>query len=187
MKKALVLLNMGGPNSLDEVEVFLKNMFNDKNIISIKSDLLRSFIAFMIVTLRKNAAKENYKKIGGKSPIVGYTKQLVKKLQDTFEDTYVTFAMRYTSPSAQVCIQELKEKGIQEVILLPLFPHFSTTSTKSSLEDFRKALREANFDVKKSSIKRFYKNELYNELIAERIIEALEDKNSLEFDLIFSE
>jgi ferrochelatase len=186
MKKALVLLNMGGPNSLDEVEVFLKNMFNDKNIISIKSDLLRSFIAFMIVTLRKNAAKENYKKIGGKSPIVGYTKQLVQKLQDTFEDTYVTFAMRYTSPSAQVCIQELKEKGIQEIILLPLFPHFSTTTTKSSLEDFRKALREANFDVKKSSIKRFYKNELYNELIAEQIIEALEDKNSLDFDLIFS-
>lgn len=186
MKKALVLLNMGGPNSLDEVEVFLKNMFNDKNIITVKSDLLRSLIAFLIVSARKNAAKENYKKIGGKSPLVGYTKQLVKKLQDKFEDTYVTFAMRYTPPFAQECIQDLKEKGIEEIILLPLYPQFSTTTTKSSLEDFRNALRKAQFDIKKTSIKRFYENELYNELIAEQIIETLKDKDSLEFDLIFS-
>ena len=56
MKKALVLLNMGGPNNLDEVKVFLSNMFNDANIITVKSALLRRFIAFMITSTRTKKA-----------------------------------------------------------------------------------------------------------------------------------
>jgi len=184
MKKALVLLNMGGPNSLDEVEVFLKNMFNDKNIITVKSDLLRSFISFMIVTSRKKEARSNYAKLGGKSPIVGYTKQLIEKLRLEFEDTYVTYAMRYTSPFATDVVEELKQKGITEVTLLPLYPQYSTTTTKSSLEDFNEALKPLH--VKTLQVDRFYENRLYNELLVERIEEQLKDKNSQEFELIFS-
>ncbi|WP_458699790.1 ferrochelatase [Sulfurospirillum sp. 1307] len=182
MKKALVLLNMGGPNSLDEVEVFLKNMFNDENIITVKSNILRSFIAFMIVTSRKKEARSNYEKLGGKSPIVGYTKELVKKLQDKLEDTYVTFAMRYTPPFAKDVIEELKKREIKEVTLIPLYPHYSTTTTKSSLEDFYKFSK--NLHVKQ--IDRFYENELYNELLADKIQETLKDKDSKDFELIFS-
>jgi len=184
MSKALVLLNMGGPNSLDEVEVFLKNMFNDKNIITVKSDLLRSFISFMIVTSRQKEARSNYAKLGGKSPIVGYTKQLTEKLQLEFKNTYVTYAMRYTPPFATDVVEELKQKGITEVTLLPLYPHYSTTTTKSSLEDFKKAL--APLHVKTLQVDRFYENRLYNEILVERIEEQLKDKNSQEFELIFS-
>ena len=70
-KEAIVLLNMGGPNNLEEVEVFLTNMFNDKNIITVKSSLLRSFIAKIITFSRVEKSQEIYKQIGGKSPIVG--------------------------------------------------------------------------------------------------------------------
>ena len=185
-KKALILLNMGGPNNLDEVEVFLKNMFNDKNIITVKSDLLRSFIAFMIVSSRKKEAKNNYAKLGGKSPLVGYTKQLVSKLQQELPSLHVDFAMRYTPPFASDVIKTLKEKDIKEVFLLPLYPQFSTTTTKSSLEDFRQTLREENLTVKITSIKRFYKDTLYNELLIDKILQALGDKNPNEFELIFS-
>jgi len=184
MSKALVLLNMGGPNSIDEVEVFLKNMFNDKNIITVQSDLLRSFIAFMITTSRKKEARSNYAKLGGKSPIVGYTKQLIKKLQNEFKDTFVTYAMRYTPPFAKDVVEELKQKGITQVTLLPLYPQYSTTTTKSSLEDFEKALKPLH--VKTLRVKRFYENRLYNELLIEKIEEQLKDKNSQEFELIFS-
>ncbi len=184
MNKALVLLNMGGPNSLDEVEVFLKNMFNDKNIIAVKSDLLRSFISFMLVSSRKKVARSNYEKIGGKSPIVGYTKKLIEKLQLEFKDTYVTYAMRYTPPFAKDVVEELKQKGITQVTLLPLYPQYSTTTTKSSLEDFKEALEPLH--VKTLHVDRFYENRLYNELLVEKIEEQLKDKNSKEFELIFS-
>ena len=184
MKKALILLNMGGPNSLDEVEVFLKNMFNDKNIITVKSDLLRSFIAFMIVTSRKKEAKSNYSKIGGKSPIVGYTQKLVDKLQLCFEDIYVDFAMRYTPPYADEVIEKIKQKNIQEVTLLPLYPQYSTTTTKSSLEDFYEACKDLNLHIK--HVDRFYENAIYNNLLIDRIEEVLQQHNSKDFELIFS-
>ena len=184
MKKALVLLNMGGPSSLDEVEVFLKNMFNDKNIINVKSDLLRSFISFMIVILRKKEARSNYAKLGGKSPILEYTKKLIEKLQLEAKNTYITYAMRYTPPFAKDVVEELKQKNIKEIVLLPLYPHYSTTTTKSSLEDFEKALEP--LDVKTKKLERFYENRLYNELLIEKIQEQLKDKNSEEFELIFS-
>lgn len=186
-KKALLLLNMGGPNNLDEVEVFLKNMFNDKNIITVKSDFLRSFIAFMIVTSRRKEAKGNYEKLGGKSPLVGYTKKLIKKLQaEIGEDIYVDFVMRYTPPFAKEVVQKLKEKGIQEVIALPLYPHFSTTTTKSSLEDLRITMRSEGFDAKLRTLKRFYAHPLYNELLIDKIQEALGKEDSKEYHLVFS-
>ena len=184
MKKALILLNMGGPNSLDEVEVFLKNMFNDKNIISVKNDSLRSLISFALVSFRKKNAKANYAKLGGKSPIIGYTKQLIEKLQDELKDTYVTYAMRYTYPFAKDIVKELEKRCITEVVLLPLYPQYSTTTTKSSLEDFKKALEPLHVEYKE--VDRFYENSLYNELLIDNIERQMSDKKTEEFDLIFS-
>jgi len=175
---------MGGPNNLNEVEVFLKNMFNDKNIITVKSDLLRSFIAFMIVASRKKEARSNYARLGGKSPLVEYTEDLVKKLQLELKDTCVTYAMRYTPPFAKEVVAELKQKNITNITLLPMYPHYSTTTTKSSLEDFKKACEGLHVKIK--HVDRFYENSLYNELLIDKIEESLEGKNSKEFELIFS-
>ena len=88
-KEAIVLLNMGGPNNLDEVEMFLKNMFADKNILTMKSDLLRSFVGTMITFTRTESSQDIYKQIGGKSPIVGHTKKLVAKLQQRVGDSVI--------------------------------------------------------------------------------------------------
>ena len=177
---------MGGPNNLLEVEVFLKNMFNDKNIITVKSSLLRSFIAFMIVTSRKKAATSNYAKLGGKSPIVGYTQKLVAKLQRAMPAVHVTFAMRYTPPFCEAVIKDLMQKGIEEVMLLPLYPHYSTTTTKSSLEDFEDVAKELGFAAKVHFIERFYEDEIYNNLLIKNIKETLGEHNPQEIELIFS-
>ena len=177
---------MGGPNNLDEVKVFLSNMFNDKNIITVKSSLLRSFIAFMITTLRTKTAQNNYAKIGGKSPIVGYTQKLVSKLQAALPSLHVSFIMRYTPPFSKEVIEELKSKGIEEVILLPLYPHYSTTTTKSSLEDFEKNANALAFHPKVRIIERFYEDNNYNNLIIQKIIEALGNNDAKEIELIFS-
>ena len=177
---------MGGPNNLNEVELFLKNMFNDENIIAVKSNLLRKFIAFMIVKSRKKAAIENYKEIGGKSPLVKNTKKLVKKLQEKSEDIYITFAMRYTPPFSKEVIEDLKRRDIKEVFLLPMYPHYSTTTTKSSLEEFVKTAKELKYDAKINSVKRFYKEEGYNKAVIEKIKGRLGNDDPKEFDLIFS-
>ena len=185
-QKALVLLNMGGPNNLDEVKLFLSNMFNDKNIITVKSSLLRRFIAVMITTSRTKKAQANYAKLGGKSPLVGYTRQLVDKLQKVMPDYYVSFAMRYTPPFCEGVIRELQAKGIDEVVLLPLYPHYSTTTTKSSVEDFMDVAKALGYKGNIQIIERFYENEAYNRLLVKKIKEALGENDPSSMELIFS-
>lgn len=180
-KKALVLLNMGGPRNKEELEMFLRNMFNDKNILTMKSDLLRSMIASLIVFSRRNSAWENYAAIGGKSPINELTQKLIDKLQKELPEIYITQAMRYTPPFAAKCVEQIKQKNIQEVILLPLYPQYSTTTTKSSVEDFTKIANNA-FSIK--IIDPFYKNDTYNDAIVEEICSKVD--NTREFNLIFS-
>jgi len=185
-QKALVLLNMGGPNNLDEVKLFLSNMFNDKNIITVKSSLLRRFIAVMITTSRTKKAQANYAKLGGKSPLVGYTQQLVDKLQKVMPDYYVSFAMRYTPPFCEGVIRELQAKGIDEVVLLPLYPHYSTTTTKSSVEDFMDVAKALGYKGNIQIIERFYENEAYNRLLVKKIKEVLGENDPSSMELIFS-
>lgn len=185
-QKALVLLNMGGPNNLDEVKLFLSNMFNDKNIITVKSALLRRFIALMITTSRTKKAQANYAKLGGKSPLVGYTEKLVEKLQHALPSLHVNFAMRYTPPFCEGVIREIQEKGIEEVILLPLYPHYSTTTTKSSVEDFKDVAKALGYTGKISVIDRFYEDENYNQLLVKKIKEALGENDPSQIELIFS-
>lgn len=80
MKKALILLNMGGTNNLSEVEVFLKNMFNDPFILGVKSDFWRSVLAALIVKSRTASARSNYEKLGGRSPICSITEALCERV-----------------------------------------------------------------------------------------------------------
>ncbi len=185
-QKALVLLNMGGPNNLDEVKLFLSNMFNDSNIITVKSALLRRLIAFIITTSRTKQAQANYARLGGKSPLVGYTQQLVDKLQNALPSLHVNFAMRYTPPFCNEVITELQKREIEEVILLPLYPHYSTTTTKSSVEDFMKVAKTLGFKGKIRVIDRFYEDERYNQLLVKNIKEALGKNDPTQMELIFS-
>ena len=162
-KEAVVLLNMGGPNNLDEVEMFLKNMFNDKNILTMKSNVLRKMIGGMIVFNRTESSQEIYRELGGKSPIVGHTKNLVEKLQTRLgENVIVDFAMRYTPPFADEVIKKLNAEDIEKIYLIPLYPQYSTTTTKSSLEDFEEHYHEAQGDAVLVEIKHFFENETYN-------------------------
>ncbi len=179
--KALVLLNMGGARSKDELKMFLTNMFNDKNILTLKSDLIRKMIAYFIVTKRLDSAWENYKHIGNASPINPLTEKLVQKCNEKIEDYKVYQAMRYTPPFASEVIEEIKKDGITNILLLPLYPQFSTTTTKSSVQDF---IDYVPYDYKLEYIEEFYKNQKFNECILNEIISNVEDAR--EYNLIFS-
>ena len=180
-KKALVLLNMGGARSKDELKMFLTNMFNDRNIITVRNDLIRKMIAYFIVSRRLDSAWENYKHIGNASPINPLTEKLVQKCNEQIEDYKVYQAMRYTPPFAQDVIKEILKDGITNILLLPLYPQFSTTTTKSSVQDF---IDYTPYSCKLEYIEEFYQNEKFNECIINEIISNVEDAS--QYNLIFS-
>ena len=182
MKRAIVLMNMGGPNNLDEVEVFLKNMFNDKYIIGAPQPI-RALIAKLIIYKRLNIAKENYRKLGGVSPIVGYTKRLVRRLQKVV-DADVFYEMRYTSPFAKDVIEKVKH--YDEIYAIPMYPHYSRTTTLSSIEDFISCAKKFKIEHKIKTIDYYYDNIFYNKAIVDRIKEALKDDKAEDFELVFS-
>ena len=182
MKRAIVLMNMGGPNNLDEVEVFLKNMFNDKYIIGAPQPI-RALIAKLIIYKRLNIAKDNYRKLGGVSPIVGYTKRLVRRLQKVV-DADVFYEMRYTSPFAKDVIEKVKH--YDEIYAIPMYPHHSRTTTLSSIEDFISCAKKFKIEHKIKTIDYYYDNIFYNKAIVDRIKEALKDDKAEEFELVFS-
>ncbi|MEA2050078.1 MAG: ferrochelatase [Campylobacterota bacterium] len=180
-RKALVLLNMGAARNKDELKVFLQNMFNDKYILTIKNETIRSMIAFLIVSFRLDSAWENYEQIGGSSPLHNLTDKLISKLNEFLPDYFITPAMRYTSPFAQTAIARIKEQGIKDVILLPLYPQYSTTTSQSSIEDF---IEKADGAFNTKIIEPFYKNSLYNKAICDEII-RVQNKYD-DFHIIFS-
>jgi len=112
--KGIVLLNMGGARSKEELKTFLLNMFNDKNILTLKNDTIRSILASLITFFRIDNAWQNYEAIGGSSPLHNITQKIVDKLQDELGNKYyVTFAFRYTPPFSDVAIARLKELNIK--------------------------------------------------------------------------
>ncbi|GGD32770.1 ferrochelatase [Malaciobacter pacificus] len=181
-KKALVLLNMGGARNKDELKMFLTNMFNDENILTINIDFIRSLIAKFIVSRRLDEAWKNYEEIGNASPINPLTEKLVAKCNEKIEGFKTYQVMRYTPPFAAEVIEQIKADGITEVVLLPLYPQYSTTTTKSSVQDF---IGWAPYDTFKISyFEEFYKNDKFNDCIVNEIIRNVDD--STQYNLIFS-
>lgn len=182
-KKALVLLNMGGARNKAELKMFLTNMFNDKNIITVKNPIIRKMIAFFITTSRLDSAWKNYEHIGNASPINPLTEKLVNKCNEKIEDFKTYHVMRYTPPFAQDVIKEILKDGINEIVMLPLYPQYSTTTTKSSVEDFIDYL-PYSFGKNIRYIETFYENDKFNEAIVNEIQKNVE--NPSEYNLIFS-
>jgi len=182
MKKAIVLMNMGGPNNLSEVDVFLKNMFNDKYIIGAPQPI-RAMIGWIIRKRRLKEATHNYSVLGGVSPIVGNTKRLLRRLSKVV-DADVFQVMRYTPPFADDIMEHLST--YDKIYAIPMYPHYSSTTTKSSIEDLQKSAKKYNSEDKIVTIDDYYDDVLYNEVICERIKESLKDVNTKDFTLIFS-
>ena len=187
-KKAIIFLNMGAPRNLDEVSVFLKNMFNDKNIITVKKKILRKLIATSIVTTRSKEAKENYKKLGGFSPLVRQTQKLIDAVQKEYPEHIILNIMRYTPPFAEKELRWLKAKNVEEIVLFPLYPHYSTTTVKSSLEDFYETCEHINYQPKIQEINPFYTHPSYNRALLETIKDKINfQRDDLsQMDIIFS-
>ncbi len=139
MRVAVVLFNLGGPTSLDNVEPFLFNLFNDPAIIRVPSPF-RYLLAKLISSRRAPVARAIYAKLGGSSPILGQTYSQASALQAALHDPAVHcevfVVMRYSTPRALDVVEQVKRFRPNKVVLLPLYPQFSTTTSRSSLQDW---------------------------------------------------
>ena len=184
MKQALFLLNMGGPNSMDEVELFLQNMFADKNILTMDR-YTRKLVSTIIITKRLEDVKENYGLLGGKSPLLGLTEDLIAKLVPKL-DMPIYPVMRYVPPFADDALVECKKNGVEELILFPMYPQYSTTTTFSSVEDVEARCEAMDYRPVIKVIDPYYDDYDYIEASCEMIIEAMEGLETKEFDLLLS-
>ena len=142
-KLAVVLFNLGGPDSLKAVKPFLFNLFRDPAIIGLPT-AARLPLAALISTTRAKSARANYRAIGGASPLLGETQDQASALETALAakapglEARCFIAMRYWDPFAEETATEVAAFEPDEIVLLPLYPQYSTTTTASSLADWRK-------------------------------------------------
>lgn len=142
----VLLLNLGGPDQIEDVRPFLYNLFSDPEIIRIPFPWLQRPLAWLISTLRTEKSQENYKKIGGGSPLRRITEEQAQALQKCLRtrgmDALVYIGMRYWNPFTEEAIAQIKYDGIQRLVILPLYPHFSISTSGSSFRLLEKMWQE---------------------------------------------
>ena len=147
-KIAVVLMNLGGPDCLEAVKPFLFNLFRDPAIIRMPNPV-RWFIAKLISSRRAPIAREIYRQMGGGSPIVPLTLEQGGRLEADLApefDAKCFIAMRYWHPFSDEAVKEVQAWGADEIVLLSLYPQYSTTTTESSLKEWGRAARASGLD-----------------------------------------
>jgi ferrochelatase len=142
-RRAVVLMNLGGPDSPAAVRPFLYNLFSDRAIIDLPA-VLRLPLAWLIATRRVKMARRIYAQLGGSSPLFANTQAQARAIEAELGASYRCFiAMRYWHPLTAAVVGAVKAWRPDEIVLLPLYPQFSTTTTASSLEAWRReAMRQ---------------------------------------------
>jgi ferrochelatase len=155
VKLAVVLFNLGGPDSPEAVEPFLRNLFGDPAIISLPF-VFRKPLAWLIARRRAPIAREIYAKIGGRSPILEETEAQAWALESALaangHEVRAFIAMRCWKPFSEETVVAVKDWGADHVVLLPLYPQFSSTTTRSSLMEWDRAARKARLQIPYSRI-----------------------------------
>ena len=172
---AVVLFQLGGPETLEAIEPFLYNLFCDPDIIDFPfARIGRKPLAKLISSTRAKKVQHHYALIGGGSPIRKFTEQQARALETTLTqaglDARCFVAMRYWHPLTAETIEQLRAAECDEVVVLPLYPQYSTTTTGSSLNEWQRRFRD---DIPVHVVKAFYRNEFYLAAVAEKIEEAL--------------
>jgi protoporphyrin/coproporphyrin ferrochelatase len=171
----VVLFQLGGPDSPAAIEPFLYNLFCDPDIIDFPfARLGRRPLAKLISAARAHKVQHHYAAIGGSSPIRRLTERQARALQARLQDAGLNVtcvvAMRYWHPFTAEAVASLESAECNELVLLPLYPQYSTTTSGSSLNEWRRTYRGT---ATTHCIRDFYRNTRYLASVAERIDEAL--------------
>ncbi len=176
-KTGVILLNMGGPASQEDVAPFLFNLFSDREIIQLGPPLLQKTIAWFISRRRAPKSRSIYAKIGGGSPLLSITRQQASALQESLpaEGTFiVTVAMRYWPPFAAEAVNFLLGHGVDSITALTLYPHFSKATTGSSIIHLKKSLNRLAPHIPLKLISSYPTQPSYIKALADTIEKSLQ-------------
>ncbi len=181
MKLAIVLFNLGGPDSVNAIEPFLFNLFNDKAIISAPKPI-RYLLAKYISMKRAPVAAEIYKHLGNKSPLLELTDEQAdaleiavgEKLGDNV-DVKSFVCMRYWHPMSDEVAKDVQEYDPDHIVLLPLYPQFSTTTTESSINDWKQAAKKVGLKKKTSTVCCYPTNDGFVDAVVEKLWPQIEE------------
>ncbi len=187
----LVLLNMGGPDSLRAVRPFLYNLFSDRDLIQLPAGaLLQKPFACVISRLRAPKVRLNYASIGGKSPLLEWTvKQAEGTARELGSQVKPFVAMRYWRPRAEACLHRMKQEGVEQAVVLSMYPHYTGATSGSSIKDFAAAAARIHPQLKYTVISEWYDWPAYLDVLANRIRDGLEKFHELvrdEIPILFS-
>ncbi len=180
----VLLLNLGGPDKIEDVRPFLYNLFSDPEIIRLPIKALQKPLAWLISTLRAKKSQANYLEIGGGSPLRSITEAqaeaLQTKLNELGQDAKIYIGMRYWHPFTEEAIAHIERDGIEELVILPLYPQFSISTSGSSFRVLEEIWEnEQNLQkIKYTLIPSWYDNSGYLEAMADLIALELEKFNN---------
>ena len=144
MKTGVLLFNLGGPEKLADVKPFLYRLFSDPEIIRIKWGPMRKALAYTIATLRRKTSEGYYRQIGGGSPLRRLTEEQARALSAEFkahgQDVETFVGMCTWHPFLQEAVGKIEASDITSLVILPLFPHYSVTTTGSGFAALRKLI-----------------------------------------------
>ncbi|MBI5016544.1 MAG: ferrochelatase [Deltaproteobacteria bacterium] len=169
---------MGGPDSLEAVEPFLRNLFSDPEILRFPlSGLIQKPLARLIASRRALKVVEKYREIGGRSPLREITEAQAAALERELGEGFsVHVAMRYWNPTASEAARAVKTAGPDRLVVLPLYPQYSRATTGSSLADLDRALEAEGLGACPKTVVRSWHDEpAYVEALAEVVAEGLRD------------
>jgi protoporphyrin/coproporphyrin ferrochelatase len=193
-KTAVVLFQLGGPDSLESIEPFLYNLFMDPDIIDFPlAFLARKPLAKFISSKRAPKVQENYKQIGGKSPILDLTLRQANALQHQLQslgiDATVFIAMRYWHPMTEAVVRKIQEDRFDQAVLLPLYPQFSQATTYSSLNEWNRQAKKQELSIPTKFVCCYPNQPSLIDALTENINLALARFKNIpaaEIDLVFS-
>ena len=195
----IVLLNLGGPDSLNAVRPFLYNLFSDREIIKLGPLFLQKPLARIISTIRSAKTRKMYELIGGKSPINDITRAQADALEMSLNSLplsnrslpafKVYMGMRYWHPFIKDVVRQIFDDGIRQLIVLSLYPHYSKTTTGSSIAEFKRAIEGFKVHGSRFTVKyidQWYDHPLYIDSLADVIGQGITDLRGDDFTLLYS-
>lgn len=171
---AVILLNLGGPETEEQIRPFLLALFSDREIIRLP---LQPILSRLIVHFRLKKVIENYRRIGGGSPLLKITaaqaQALELELRNQGMDLPVLTAMRYTSPRSRDAIIGAMARGSKDILALPLYPHQSSATTGSSLNDLKRAVSTCAKNIEITEITSWCDHPAYLDVLAGKVRQGL--------------
>ena len=185
----ILLLQMGGPDRLEDVPAFLYNLFSDREIIKLGPAFLQKPLARLISSRRAPKSQEIYRKIGGGSPLKRITERQARTLEALLRrqgEFHVEVAMRYWPPLAEQAIHALLAQGVEQMIALPLYPHYTRATSGSSLTDLRRAHARIAPNVPLLEIPSWPEQKHYVRALADRIVRGAKRFEGEPMTLVYS-